>query len=188
MAIITLELEQATNKETLNAYLRNLSLEGSLQYQIDFTTSTDIVSTDLVGNRHASIVDSHATLVHDSGRQCTLYVWYDNEFGYACQVTRLLETYCSRATTVFPRLSAHSLRTVTRPSYGWQRGWQALNGVQVGIERTQHVWSEAASNIAPTMSLWSADSFDECLLLHAKATSRPSLARIDRGSSHRYRA
>ena len=102
MAIITLELEQATNKETLNAYLRNLSLEGSLQYQIDYTTSTDIVSTDLVGNRHASIVDSHATLVHDSGRQCTLYVWYDNEFGYACQVTRLLEHIAHVRPPFFP--------------------------------------------------------------------------------------
>ena len=102
MAIITLELENATDKETLNAYLRNLSLEGPLQYQIDYTTSTDIVSTDLVGNRHASIVDSHATLVHENGRQCTLYVWYDNEFGYACQVTRLLEHIAHVRPPFFP--------------------------------------------------------------------------------------
>ena len=91
MAIINLTLKSDTTKDALNAYLRGLSLEGPLQYQIDYTTSPDIVSTDLVGNRHASIVDSHGTLVHPDGRQCTLYIWYDNEFGYACQVIRLIE-------------------------------------------------------------------------------------------------
>ena len=91
MAIISLNLKQKTTKAELNKFLRNVSLEGELKYQIGYTTSPDIVSTDLVGNRHASIVDSHATIVHDDGDRCTLYVWYDNEFGYACQVTRLLE-------------------------------------------------------------------------------------------------
>ncbi|MGA1677755.1 MAG: glyceraldehyde-3-phosphate dehydrogenase, partial [Pseudomonadales bacterium] len=63
-------------------------LNSSLQRQIDFTTSPDVVSSDFVGNRHASIVDSTATIANDN--RVVLYVWYDNEFGYACQVLRVL--------------------------------------------------------------------------------------------------
>jgi glyceraldehyde 3-phosphate dehydrogenase len=25
------------------------------------------------------------------GKHCVLYVWYDNEFGYACQVVRMVQ-------------------------------------------------------------------------------------------------
>ena len=103
MAIINLNLSQQTSVTEINSFLRGLSLEGDLKYQIDFTTSPDIVSTDLVGNRHASVVDSHATLVHDDGDKCTLYVWYDNEFGYACQVTRLMEHIAQVRPAAYPR-------------------------------------------------------------------------------------
>ncbi len=102
MAIINLNLGRKTSVEEINGYLRALSLGGNLQYQVDYTTSPDIVSTDLVGNRHASIVDSHATLVHEDGDKCTLYVWYDNEFGYACQVTRLMEHVAQVRPQVYP--------------------------------------------------------------------------------------
>ena len=103
MAILSLNLGQTTTREAINAHLRALSLEGRLQYQLGYTTSPDIVSSDLVGNRAASIVDSHATLVHDDGDKCTLYVWYDNEFGYACQVSRLLEHVAQVRPKVYPQ-------------------------------------------------------------------------------------
>jgi glyceraldehyde 3-phosphate dehydrogenase len=64
-------------------------LYGKLQRQIDFTTSPDIVSSDLVGNRHACIVDGEAIIVKDN--RVVLYVWYDNEFGYSCQVVRVVQ-------------------------------------------------------------------------------------------------
>ena len=48
----------------------------------------EIVSTDLVGSRAASVVDSQATIAADN--RLTLYVWYDNEFGYSCQVLRVV--------------------------------------------------------------------------------------------------
>ena len=60
-----------------------------MQRQIDFTTSPEVVSSDFVGNRHACIVDGGATIV--KGKQIVLYVWYDNEFGYACQVVRVVQ-------------------------------------------------------------------------------------------------
>ena len=61
---------------------------SNLQHQIDYTASKEIVSTDLVGSRAASVVDSQATIVSDN--RLTLYVWYDNEFGYSCQVMRCI--------------------------------------------------------------------------------------------------
>jgi len=88
MAIMNLNLKSATDKEALNDYLRNISLNSPLQNQVDYTASTEIVSTDLVGSRYAGVVDSQATIV--DGDRAVLYVWYDNEFGYSCQVVRVM--------------------------------------------------------------------------------------------------
>jgi glyceraldehyde 3-phosphate dehydrogenase len=88
MAIMNLNLNCATDKEELNDYMRQISLNSKLQNQIDYTASTEIVSTDLVGSRHAGVLDSQATIV--DGDRAVLYVWYDNEFGYSCQVVRVM--------------------------------------------------------------------------------------------------
>ncbi|EDQ02281.1 glyceraldehyde-3-phosphate dehydrogenase [Shewanella benthica] len=89
MAIISLNLESETNKEQVNEYLRDMSLYSELQNQIDFTESTEIVSSDLVGSRYAGVIDSHATIAE--GNRAILYVWYDNEFGYSCQVVGVMQ-------------------------------------------------------------------------------------------------
>jgi len=88
MAIMNLNLKKATDKVALNDYLRNISLKSDLQNQVDYTASNEIVSTDLVGSRYAGVVDSQATIV--DGDRAVLYVWYDNEFGYSCQVIRVM--------------------------------------------------------------------------------------------------
>jgi glyceraldehyde 3-phosphate dehydrogenase len=87
MAILNLTLERDTTVEEVNEYLRDVSLNSAMQRQIEYTVSNEVVSTDFIGNRHAGIVDSHATIVQ--GSQVILYVWYDNEFGYSCQVVRV---------------------------------------------------------------------------------------------------
>jgi len=88
MAILNLQLQNETDKESINTFLRNVSLFSDLRNQIDYTASTEIVSTDLVGTRAPAIVDSQATIV--SNNRATLYVWYDNEFGYSCQVMQVV--------------------------------------------------------------------------------------------------
>ncbi len=88
MAIMNLTLERETSKEELNEFLRNIALHSKLQDQISYTESKDAVSSDFVGTREAGIVDSNATIVN--GRSCVLYLWYDNEFGYCCQVGRMV--------------------------------------------------------------------------------------------------
>ncbi|EKO3499406.1 glyceraldehyde-3-phosphate dehydrogenase [Vibrio fluvialis] len=89
MAVANLNLEKETDKDELNTYLRDMALKSKLAAQIDYTESTEIVSTDLVGSRYAGVVDGAATIAQ--GNRCVLYVWYDNEFGYSCQVVHCME-------------------------------------------------------------------------------------------------
>ncbi|MCG9731025.1 glyceraldehyde-3-phosphate dehydrogenase [Shewanella sp. Isolate13] len=89
MAIISLNLNGETNKHDLNEYLKDMALQSELQNQIDYTDSTEIVSSDLVGSRYAGVVDSQATIAE--GNRAILYVWYDNEFGYSCQVVGVMQ-------------------------------------------------------------------------------------------------
>ena len=89
LVILNLTLNETTDETEVKEFLRTSALHGKLQRQIDFTTSPDIVSSDLVGNRHACIVDGEAIIVKDN--RAVLYVWYDNEFGYSCQVVRVVQ-------------------------------------------------------------------------------------------------
>ncbi|MDN7123710.1 glyceraldehyde-3-phosphate dehydrogenase [Pseudidiomarina sp. 1APP75-32.1] len=101
MAIMNLNLGKETNKEELNAFLREQALHSDLQAQIDFTASTEIVSSDLVGSRYAGVVDSQATIVDED--RAVLYVWYDNEFGYSCQVVRVAEQMAGQQLMNLPK-------------------------------------------------------------------------------------
>ncbi|WP_042364784.1 glyceraldehyde-3-phosphate dehydrogenase [Streptacidiphilus neutrinimicus] len=100
IAILNLQLAQETTREEVLDYLREVSLTSTLRRQIDFTTAPDAVSMDFVGSRHASIVDAGATKVE--GDNAILYLWYDNEFGYSCQVVRVVQTISGVEYPTFP--------------------------------------------------------------------------------------
>ncbi|SFV20956.1 glyceraldehyde-3-phosphate dehydrogenase [Micrococcus terreus] len=102
MAILNLELEKPTTVEELNTRLRTESLTGELRAQIDYIHSPEIVSTDFVGSNRAGIVDGLATIVN-GGTHAIVYVWYDNEFGYSCQVVRVIEKMAGDALPTFPK-------------------------------------------------------------------------------------
>jgi len=101
MAILNLKLGKATTKDELNEYMRDVALHSPLQQQIDFSSSPEVVSSDFVGSRHACIFDAKATIV--SADSVVLYCWYDNEFGYSCQVVRCLEDMAGCSWDVFPK-------------------------------------------------------------------------------------
>ncbi|WP_136679181.1 glyceraldehyde-3-phosphate dehydrogenase [Neptunomonas sp. XY-337] len=101
MAILNLNLEKETNKEELNEYLREVALHSPLQKQIDYSNSPEAVSSDFVGSRAAGVVDALATIVN--GNRCVLYVWYDNEFGYSCQVIRMAQKMANVTLPAFPK-------------------------------------------------------------------------------------
>ena len=100
MAILNLTLGRETDVEEVNEYLRKMALHSPLRKQIDYSNSPEVVSTDFVGSRHACVFDSEATIV--SGAHATLYFWYDNEFGYSCQVHRILEQMADVHYAVYP--------------------------------------------------------------------------------------
>lgn len=101
MAILNLGLNKEVSKEELNDVLRAASLDGPLRKQIDYVNSPEVVSTDFVGSRYASIVDAESTIVN--GNRCVLYIWYDNEFGYSCQVVRMLQKMAGVNYPTFPK-------------------------------------------------------------------------------------
>lgn len=101
MAILNLELEKETTVDELNEYMRYMALHSPLRKQIDYTNSTEVVSSDFVGSRHACIFDAKATIV--KGSHVVMYLWYDNEFGYSCQVHRVLEKMAGVNYRVFPK-------------------------------------------------------------------------------------
>jgi glyceraldehyde 3-phosphate dehydrogenase len=101
LAILKLTLEKETTKEELNEYMRQVALHSPLRKQIDYSNSQEVVSSDMVGSRHACIFDAEATIVN--GTSAVLYCWYDNEFGYSCQVHRVLEQMAGVEYAVYPK-------------------------------------------------------------------------------------
>ncbi|WP_036603613.1 glyceraldehyde-3-phosphate dehydrogenase [Olivibacter sitiensis] len=89
LAILVLRLKKKTDKETINNMVREEALFGELAEQIQYAYSKEFVSSDIVKSTSALIFDSEATIVSDDGHTATLYAWYDNEYGYTCQVIRL---------------------------------------------------------------------------------------------------
>jgi glyceraldehyde 3-phosphate dehydrogenase len=78
-------LEKEVTAEKVNVAFEaaaNGELKGILEY-----TTEEIVSTDILGNRHSSIIDGLSTAVV-GGRMIKVMAWYDNEYGYS---QRLLE-------------------------------------------------------------------------------------------------
>jgi glyceraldehyde 3-phosphate dehydrogenase len=88
LAILNLAVQKKVTKEEVNQILKDAALKGDLIEQIQYSYSNELVSSDLIGNPCASIVDSPATIVSKDGKNVVLYVWYDNEYGYSRQCIR----------------------------------------------------------------------------------------------------
>ncbi|MEM6966190.1 MAG: glyceraldehyde-3-phosphate dehydrogenase [Bacteroidota bacterium] len=89
LAIMNLTLKSPTDVVSINAMVRSAALNGELVEQIQYSTSTEFVSSHAVGSFATSVFDAPSTIVSEDGKSVTLYAWYDNEFGYSCQVVRL---------------------------------------------------------------------------------------------------
>ncbi len=89
LAIMVLTLDKPVTAIQVNEVIKNASLDGPLVEQIYFSTDEEYVSTHAVGMTSTCVLDAPSTLVSEDGKTITLYAWYDNEFGYTCQVIRL---------------------------------------------------------------------------------------------------
>lgn len=76
------ELEQNVTREAVNAALKQAAeeeLTGILRY-----TEDPIVSRDIIGDTHSSIVDGLSTMVI-ADNLVKVIAWYDNEMGYSAR-------------------------------------------------------------------------------------------------------
>ncbi len=88
LAILNLNFEKEVGSaEALNAFIKTQSQSQTWQEQIDYSDSSEAVSTDFIGAEKVAIFDAKATIASD--KHATLYVWYDNEMGYSTQVLRV---------------------------------------------------------------------------------------------------
>jgi glyceraldehyde 3-phosphate dehydrogenase len=73
--------------DQINAALK-AAAEGPMKGILDYTEDA-IVSTDIVGDPHSSIVDAGSTMVIGDGRMAKVISWYDNEWGYSNRCVEL---------------------------------------------------------------------------------------------------
>ncbi|MCI9887553.1 type I glyceraldehyde-3-phosphate dehydrogenase [Micrococcales bacterium 31B] len=83
---LTFEAGREVTVEEVNAALK-AAAEGPLKGILAYTEDP-IVSTDIVGDSHSSIID--ATLTKVIGNQVKVVSWYDNEWGYSNRLVDLV--------------------------------------------------------------------------------------------------
>ncbi|HXH21769.1 MAG TPA: type I glyceraldehyde-3-phosphate dehydrogenase [Dehalococcoidia bacterium] len=79
-------VKRPTNRDEVNAALRHWSKER-MKGILDITEDP-VVSMDMKGNEHSSIIDGLSTNVV-AGDLVKVVSWYDNEWGYACRLADL---------------------------------------------------------------------------------------------------
>lgn len=84
------ELEKEVTKEEVNAAFKKAAggeLGGIMEY-----TEEPIVSRDIIGNPHSSIVDGLSTnVIGGKGDFVKVLSWYDNEWGFSCRMVDLIK-------------------------------------------------------------------------------------------------
>lgn len=85
---LTVELEKETSYEAICAAMKAAS-EGALKGVLGYTDES-VVSTDFRGNSHPSIFDAGAGIALD-GTFVKVVAWYDNEYGYTCNLMRMVQ-------------------------------------------------------------------------------------------------
>lgn len=87
MVELNVLLEEQVTIDEINAMFKKASegpMKGILHYSTDY-----LVSTDIVGDKHSSIVDSQLTDVL-GGNFVKIISWYDNEAGYSARLAELV--------------------------------------------------------------------------------------------------
>ncbi len=85
---LTVELDKTAKYEDICAAIKKAS-EGSMKGTLGYTDEK-VVSTDFRGCSQSSIFDSEAGIALD-GTFVKLVSWYDNEYGYTCNMLRFVQ-------------------------------------------------------------------------------------------------
>jgi glyceraldehyde 3-phosphate dehydrogenase len=85
---LTVELEKETSYEAICAAMK-LAAQGELKGVLGYTDEK-VVSTDFRGQPEGGIFDADAGIMLDS-TFVKVVAWYDNEYGYTCNMMRLVQ-------------------------------------------------------------------------------------------------
>jgi len=92
---ITVELNVEVTVEEVNAALK-AAAEGSMKGVMAYTEEP-IVSKDIVGDPHSSIIDGEFSLVvGGKSKLVKIFSWYDNEWGYSSRLVDLMNYMYSK--------------------------------------------------------------------------------------------
>ncbi len=86
---LTVELEKPAKYDEICAEMKKASESGDISKTLGYTDEK-VVSTDFRGNGFSSIFDAEAGIALD-GTFVKLVSWYDNEYGYTCNMLRFVE-------------------------------------------------------------------------------------------------
>ncbi|MCA8942283.1 MAG: type I glyceraldehyde-3-phosphate dehydrogenase, partial [Planctomycetes bacterium] len=85
---LTVNLARTVSVGDINGALRSAA-EGPMKGILGYTDDP-IVSSDIVGDPHSSLIDGRCTLVGGDGKSAKVVSWYDNEWGYSNRVVDLM--------------------------------------------------------------------------------------------------
>ncbi|MBY0245002.1 MAG: type I glyceraldehyde-3-phosphate dehydrogenase, partial [Sphingobacteriaceae bacterium] len=87
---LTVRLEKPATYEQIKKAMKDASetyLKGVLAY-----TEDEVVSSDFIGDSHASIFDANAGIALNDNF-VKVVSWYDNEWGYSSALAKFVEYY-----------------------------------------------------------------------------------------------
>ena len=85
---LTFITKQEVTVEEINKALK-AAADGKMKGILDYTAEP-IVSTDVIGNAHSSVIDSLSTMViGGQGNFAKILSWYDNEWGYSNRIVEM---------------------------------------------------------------------------------------------------
>ncbi len=85
---LVVNLNKPASLDELKRLFKEASEKGSLKGYLEYSTEP-LVSSDIVGNSHSSIVDAEFITLIDE-KMVKILAWYDNEWGYSCRVRDLI--------------------------------------------------------------------------------------------------
>src|SRR3989337_3577800 len=91
---LTCVLEKNTTKEEINAAFKKAA-EGPLKGILEYTEDP-VVSSDFLHSTCSAAVDAQSTMVL-GGNFVKVLAWYDNEWGFSCRMTELIELIGTKA-------------------------------------------------------------------------------------------
>lgn len=95
----TCQLKKEVTAEEINRVLAQAAetrLKGIMEY-----SEEPLVSVDVIGNPHSSIIDGLSTkVIGGTGNFAKVLAWYDNEWGYSCRIVDLINYLYTGKTNV----------------------------------------------------------------------------------------